>query len=307
MINLKNYEEWFLTYADNELSASEKESVMAFLVEHPELRQEFDCFLSLKCLPDHRICFPNKEMIYIPEEEDIASISFSPDLSIVYPNKSSLYKSVPVQKMSWLRPLSIAASLFFMIGLMWWMMQVNREQEKENTNGNQQGISGLVKPLKKNTSPVSVPVPTSGQAIAAASDKVKAVAINYVSQAQKIVLQADANKEVAVAYHSPEPAVERSEETPAVSLQTNFSSEALAAGRERLNTNLLANSSNVVSELTERVPVNAAILIEDAIKQDDQNIFRGIIRRINRVIQDDAEEPEKKFIQVANFQIPVKQ
>ncbi len=46
MINLKNYEEWFLLYADNELTASEKESVMAFIALHPDLRQEMHVYLS---------------------------------------------------------------------------------------------------------------------------------------------------------------------------------------------------------------------------------------------------------------------
>jgi hypothetical protein len=53
-------------------------------------------------------------------------------------------------------------------------------------------------------------------------------------------------------------------------------------------------------------PVNTALLIEDAVKDEEQNIFRGIIRRINRVINDETEVPDRKFIQVANFQIPVK-
>ena len=155
MINLKNYEEWFLMYADNELSASEKESVMAFIAQHPELRHEIDQFLLLKCLPDHGIYFPNKELLYLPEEEDTASITFSPDLTIVFPDKSSLYRKVPVQKMNWLRPLAVAASLLFMIGLMWWVMQVNGEQEIGTTGIHEQGISALVNTPEKKISPVS--------------------------------------------------------------------------------------------------------------------------------------------------------
>lgn len=307
MINLKNYEEWFLMYADDELSASEKESVMAFIVQYPDLQQELDRFMTLKCLADHRIHFPNKELLYLPEEEDTVSIIFSPDLNIVFPDKSTLYRKVPVQKMNWLRPLAVAASLLFMIGLMWWVMQVNGEAEMGKTTINEQGITSVVSIPEKKTSPVSGFEPDSGQIIAATSNKVKKIETNFVSQSQQLALQSKENKEVEAAYHSPEPALTRSEETQNVTAQANFSPAALEAARTRLNAIPVVNPSTVASELTEGVSVNTALLIEDAIKQEDQNIFRGIIRRINRVIQDDAEEPDRKFIQVANFQIPVKQ
>jgi hypothetical protein len=306
MINLKNYEEWFLLYADNELSTSEKESVMAFIDLHPDLRQEMDLLLTLKCIPDHRINFREKEMLYIPEEQDEAPITFSPDLTIVFPDKSTLYRKVPVQKMNWLRPLSVAASLIFMVGLMWRLMQLSGDQEMGNTGIHEQGVSALVNIPDKKTSPVSGFAPQIRQ-VNAATTKVKSVANNFVLKSQQSVLQSDANMEVVTVYHSPEPAVELFSETPAITAQTNFSPAALEAARARLITNPVGNPSTVSIDLTEGVPVNTALLIEDAIKQEDQSIFRGIIRRINRVIQDDKEEPERKFIQVANFQIPVKQ
>jgi hypothetical protein len=307
MINLKNYEEWFLLYADNELTASEKESVMAFIDLHPDLRQEMDLFLSLKCFPDQRINFPEKEILYLPEESDAAPITFSPDLTIVFPDKSSLYRQVQVQKMNWLKPLSVAASLFFMIGLMWWIMKMNGGHEIEKGNINLTGIAGAIQINENKPSPVSGIEIASKKVIAVSANKVKSVATNFVYKPQQTVLPTDANKEVATVYHSPEPAVELFSETPAITAQTNFSPAALEAARARANANLVAEPIQTESGLSEAAKVNTALLIEDANKEDDQNIFRGIIRRINRVIQDDTEEPERKFIQVANFQIPVKQ
>jgi len=307
MINLKNYEEWFLLYADNELTASEKESVMAFIALHPDLRQEMDGYLSLKCLPDQRITFPQKEVLYLPDEQDDAPITFNPDLTIVFPDKSSLYRKVPVQKIKWLNPLSVAASLFFMVGLMWWLMQVSGEQEMGNTGTHEQGISALVNTPEKKISPVSGFAPQIRHVNAATPNKVKSIEARFVSQSQQLDLQTDQNKEIDVVYHSPEPAVELSGETPAPAAQTNFSTAALEAARIRLNAGVVADAAVVASAMPEGVPVNTAILIEDAIKQEDQTIFRGIMRRINRVIQDDADVSDRKFIQVANFQIPVKQ
>ncbi len=42
MINLQNYEEWFLLYTDNELTPVQKKMVEAFVVQHPALQDEFD-------------------------------------------------------------------------------------------------------------------------------------------------------------------------------------------------------------------------------------------------------------------------
>ena len=59
-INMDNYEEYFLLYVDNELTAAEKESVEAFVIQHPELRPELDMFLDTKLDPD-AIMFSGKE------------------------------------------------------------------------------------------------------------------------------------------------------------------------------------------------------------------------------------------------------
>ena len=43
-INKNNYEEYFLLYADNELSNAERKMVEVFVKENPEFREEF-CML----------------------------------------------------------------------------------------------------------------------------------------------------------------------------------------------------------------------------------------------------------------------
>lgn len=52
IINLGNYEEYFLLYVDDELNAQEKAAVDAFLTFHPELRSELDLLMGTKLEPE---------------------------------------------------------------------------------------------------------------------------------------------------------------------------------------------------------------------------------------------------------------
>ena len=48
MINLSNYEEWFVLYMDNELTPSQIEMVETFVQQHPRLQEEMDLLLGTK-------------------------------------------------------------------------------------------------------------------------------------------------------------------------------------------------------------------------------------------------------------------
>lgn len=60
-INLGNYEEFFILYMDNELTADQKKMVESFLLTHPHLQAELDMLLSTK-LPAEAFSF-NKEVL----------------------------------------------------------------------------------------------------------------------------------------------------------------------------------------------------------------------------------------------------
>lgn len=60
MINLGNYEEYFILYMDNELSATEKLMVENFIAQHPHLAEELDILMGTK-LPLDTISFEGKE------------------------------------------------------------------------------------------------------------------------------------------------------------------------------------------------------------------------------------------------------
>ena len=70
MIDITNYETWFLLYADNELSAEEQSAVLSFVKQHPALQHELDGIIQLRFLPEeneHRI---NKASLFSISMED---------------------------------------------------------------------------------------------------------------------------------------------------------------------------------------------------------------------------------------------
>jgi hypothetical protein len=70
-ISLANYEEYFLLYADNELTTAERDSVHNFILAHPQLQQELDLILQTK-LPAEEITLENKETLLAHNMRSIA-------------------------------------------------------------------------------------------------------------------------------------------------------------------------------------------------------------------------------------------
>jgi hypothetical protein len=71
-INRETYEEYFILYADNELSAGQKEEVDAFVEANPDLKTELELFLSLKLDPDMGLRMDDKTSLL---KEEIQSVS----------------------------------------------------------------------------------------------------------------------------------------------------------------------------------------------------------------------------------------
>ena len=68
-IDTTNYEEWLLSYADNELSAEQKIAVEKFITNHPVVKTELEFLQKTKLQPDPAIVFANKEILYRKEEK----------------------------------------------------------------------------------------------------------------------------------------------------------------------------------------------------------------------------------------------
>jgi hypothetical protein len=64
MIDLINYETWFLLYADNELTAEERKAVELFVRQHPSIQQEFNGILDMRFSPDAENSKFNKALLH---------------------------------------------------------------------------------------------------------------------------------------------------------------------------------------------------------------------------------------------------
>jgi len=130
MITRDNYQEFFLLYVDNELSAADARAVEEWVAANPDLREEWESLRVCRVDPDERVIFPGKEgllrgdmevdgveylLSYIDGElspaerkeaealiaarpADAAELErllltvSKPDTSVVFPDKSSLYR-----------------------------------------------------------------------------------------------------------------------------------------------------------------------------------------------------------------------
>ena len=60
-INRHNYEEYFILYMDNELSSDDRRMVEAFVVQHPDLKEELELLQQFKLEPDTAVTYAGKE------------------------------------------------------------------------------------------------------------------------------------------------------------------------------------------------------------------------------------------------------
>jgi hypothetical protein len=315
MINLLNYETFFLLYADGELSPAEQDAVLKFVEERPLLEEEFNRIKTLKFSPDKGLTMMDKSLLRIEIPEEIAlDYSFEPDLSIVYPNKAELYRKENILPVYWLRMVGVAAAIFFTMGIAWMIMgeknnnpsivmQTGVEQGSSSTEATALSTPGTASPASENkmvASTANLPHQVVGGRHGAMVNALKVSSVRVVgSENPEGQMNNDPQSitaNIVPEVDAPDLSVASSTQPVSVQQKGNFTEAALLAAAERIATTVTAISSEP----------NASLLINAALKEEKKSGLRSILRTINRRLLNDHEPPQdKKFIQVANFYIPV--
>jgi hypothetical protein len=301
MINLSNYEDWFLLYADGELTVAEQEAVLKFVKQNPSLQEEFDLMMGVRFQPETEIKFADHSTLtaeYFNELE--TTYSFEPDLSIQFPNKENLYKRTAAPVISMFRFAAVAASTIVTAGLIWWFVGTNSvDQTLVKTEVNVTPEVNSIEPINNlpqtNNTNSSVSIENATNQVAFVVNR-KPVAgegneQKYIVEppVEEGVKEFVAREQIAAPVYTEQP-------------RSNFSQEAIQAAQTRIN----ETPSTAVSVYT-APPINTALLIEAEMDSEKQVRGRGILRKISRTLLGERKEEDdnQKYIQLAVFSIPV--
>jgi len=74
-INMNNYEEWLVSYVDNEVSEEQRIAIEKFATSHPQVQQELALFQQTKLQPEN-IFFADKQVLYKRESARIVTMQW---------------------------------------------------------------------------------------------------------------------------------------------------------------------------------------------------------------------------------------
>lgn len=300
MINLSNYEDWFLLYADGELTVAEQGAVLQFVEAHPGLREELDLLLSMRFQPESEIKLNDKSTIkaeYFNELE--TKYCFEPDLNIQFPDKQILYKRTAAPVVSMFRYAAVAASTIVTVGLIWWFSgntSIEQSVVQTEVKAETKTIAPLIESLdeettipKSTTSVINITAVVSRKPVST-KNIVQSVS-NDVAQFENDVQAVAGGSQVSAPAYIDRP-------------RSNFTQEAMSAAEARMTT------EPSVSIAANPMPaINTSMIIDAELNSEKQVPGRGLLRKISRTLmgEEDEESDGKKYVQFAVFQIPVKQ
>lgn len=88
-INIHNYEEYFLLYADNELSEADRKAVELFAANHPDLKKELDTILLTIQQPEENISLDKSFLLKKGAATSINSTNYSEYFVLYHDNELS--------------------------------------------------------------------------------------------------------------------------------------------------------------------------------------------------------------------------
>ena len=300
MVNLSNYEDWFLLYADGELTVAEQKAVLQFVEAHPGLKEELDLLMSMRFQPENEIKLKDKSTIkaeYFNELE--TKYCFEPDLNVQFPDKQLLYKKTATPVLSMFRYAAVAASTIVTAGLIWWF--------SSSTSVEQSVVQNEVKTETKIATPF---IESVDEKTASQESTVNEVNITAVARRKPVPIKniaqlvssdvAGFENDVQAVVASPQLSAPAYVDRP----RSNFTQEAMSAAEVRMTSE---PSLSIVAN--PMLSINTSMIIDAEMNTEKQVPARGLLRKISRTLlgEEKEESDGKKYVQFAVFQIPVKQ
>lgn len=286
MINDSNYEEYFVLYADDELTVEEKDRVDQFVYTHPQFRASFDLIQKAKLQPDTRIEFPDKASLYRTEgDEKIVSIR-------------------------WWKLAAAAVLLLFLSGVAWYFVSdkkspemvvtdpVHQEPSQKNREPQPRAAEDIVKdsPVTREIEIQEKPVRTqqyvAKRILAPKSDEPQTLQVSKTADispaARNIQIVSD------VVQEKPEVSIAKIESPASIALQAKPKVVDEAVGPVEENPYAYAASDNEIEILNTSISKKSRL--------------RGLLRKVSRVVEKTTsiEPGDGRGIRIANFEVALK-
>lgn len=100
-IDINNYEEYFISYMENELSPEVREEVELFVAQHPNLQSELEAFKMTVLQPDKSVSFSNKEVLLKKGNGNLVALFTAHWLKIAAAILLIVGMSIPLYYSSW--------------------------------------------------------------------------------------------------------------------------------------------------------------------------------------------------------------
>lgn len=317
-INETNCEEYFILYADDELSQEQKDQVEQFVYRNPQHQASFELFQQVRLMPDTAVSYPDKYALYRQEENEKA----------------------PVIRLRWWRPAAAAAVLLLIGGMSWYI--VSRENVEQpghaivlagtDTQATKKGAPERInqEPAQNNqghlaeapATPATPQLPANNLAIRA---------MKKDGKKQVIAPAAGNNRAVELASRQPkEPKInDQQRNIPGntdVPLKEDVALKPLEVNKttmvDQTSHHSVAGAVNpgdmaTLTNLTVKgnpLTVNNEMLLEDeednySTNDNKKNRMRGFFRKVTRVFDKatnaDADQ-ERSSIRIASFEIALK-
>ncbi len=303
-VNETNYEEYFLLYADNELSNEEKDLVEQFVYKNPQHQAVFELYDKIHFTPDTSIVFANKQVLYRSEKDERVIV------------------------MRWWK-IAVAAVVLLFMGVAGWYFSGNQTKKTIDTvvKGTDTNSTKLLNPVivEKNNYVQVNPSDKSAPeklVIPAKKNSVETKKTNHLIEKEQPILVKNIIEEKKL------PVQRNIIETPPVTLIETGKDVAGNETKEKdikkeivpiVNTAVIDGPVGIkdVSETNTQPIVSYAINTNDRIEVlttsvSNKTKLRGFFRKVSRVVDkatsfgNGEKNENKNGIRIANFEIALK-